>query len=188
MQVGPGTDLGSGMLLDLTSGADASLEIGSACVFENAIRLQILGGRLQIGDASEVRDSAVLKVSMPTAQLRLGHHVKVGRGATVHCRDQVSIEDYATLGERVTVVDSFHDVDGSDVWTMEQPVGSGPVHIGRNVLVLSGAVVLHGVTIGRNAVVAANAIVPSGDHAPGCVLFGVPARAVRRLPCAPADE
>jgi acetyltransferase-like isoleucine patch superfamily enzyme len=64
---------------------------------------------------------------------------------------------------------------------MEQPLGSAPVVIGSNVLVLSGAVVVHGTTIGNNAIVCANALVGPGSYGPGVVLLGNPARAVRKL-------
>jgi acetyltransferase-like isoleucine patch superfamily enzyme len=181
IEVGDDVGLGSMLILDVRRGTSTSLTIGPRSQVEHAVRLQLWGGSVCIGEQGEVRDHAVLKVSSPDAHLHLHDQVKVGRGAAVHCQESVVVGGRSTIAERVTVVDSFHDVDGSDIWTMEQPLGSAPVVIGSNVLVLSGAVVVHGTTIGNNAVVCANALVGTGSYGPGVVLLGNPARAVRKL-------
>jgi acetyltransferase-like isoleucine patch superfamily enzyme len=185
ISIGDDVDLGSLLILDVRMGSDSRLEIGPRSQLEHAVRLQLWGGSICLGEQSEVRDNALLKVSDPDAHLDLRDQVKVGRGVAVHCHDAIDVGARSTLAERVTVVDSFHDVDGSDVWTMEQPLGSSPVSIGSNVLVLSGAVVVHGTTIGNNAIVCANALVGTGSYDAGVVLLGNPARAVRKL--SPAD-
>jgi acetyltransferase-like isoleucine patch superfamily enzyme len=169
------------LILDVKRGTSSSLMIGPRTQLEHAVRLQLWGGSMCIGVQGEVRDNALLKVSSPDAHLHLHDQVKVGRGAAVHCQESIVLGGRSTVAERVTVVDSFHDVDGSDTWTMEQPLGSAPVVIGSNVLVLSGAVVVHGTSIGNNAIVCANALVGTGTYAPGTVLLGNPARAVRKL-------
>jgi acetyltransferase-like isoleucine patch superfamily enzyme len=179
--IGDDADLGSMLILDIRMGESSTLTIGPRSQLEHAVRLQLWGGSVCIGVQSEVRDGALLKVSHPDAHLHLHDQVKVGRGAAVHCHQAVEVGARSTLAERATVVDSFHDVDGSDTWTMEQPLGSSPVRIGTNVLVLSGAVVVHGTTIGNNAIVCANALVGTGSYNPGVVLLGNPARAVRKL-------
>ena len=188
LRVADRVDLGSTLLLDIDSSATSELTIGEATTFEHAARLQLLGGRIDLGPRCEVRDGAVLKASSPDAVLSIGEHVKIGRGAALHCHQSLVVEDLVTLAERVTVVDSFHDVDGSDEWTMLRPTGSAPVRIARNAMVLSGAVIMHGTTIGRSAVVSANALVPGGEHAAGVVLLGNPARTVRRLDAAQVTD
>jgi acetyltransferase-like isoleucine patch superfamily enzyme len=186
IDVGDDVDLGSMLILDVKRGTSSSLTVGPRSQLEHAVRMQLWGGSVCVGVQAEVRDNAVLKVSAPDAHLHLHDQVKVGRGAAIHCQESVVVGGRSTIAERVTVVDSFHDVDGSDVWTMEQPLGSAPVVIGSNVLVLSGAVVVHGTAIGNNAVVCANALVGTGSYGPGVVLLGNPARAVRKL--SPAEH
>lgn len=181
IDVGDDVDLGSALIIDVRRGESSSLTIGPRSQLEHAVRLQLWAGSICIGVQGEVRDNAVLKVSSPQAHLHLHDQVKVGRGAAVHCHESVVVGGRSTIAERVTVVDSFHDVDGSDVWTMEQPLGSAPVVIGSNVLLLSGAVVVHGTTIANNSVVCANALVGTGSYGAGVVLLGNPARAVRKL-------
>jgi maltose O-acetyltransferase len=51
-----------------------------------------------------------------------------------------------------------------------------PIHIGDNVWVASGAMILAGVTIGRNSIVGAGAVVTK-DVPPDSLALGVPARA-----------
>lgn len=182
ISIGDRVRLGRLLILDVKVGESSTLRIGADSSFEHAVRLQLWGGSIDIGDSAEIRDEALLKTSSPQARLTLGSQVRIGKGATVHCHELVEIADRATLAERVTVVDSFHDVDGSDEWTMSQPVGVAPVRIESNTLLHSGAVVVHGTTLGKNAVVAANALVGSGSYPAGIVLVGNPARAVRKLP------
>lgn len=99
----------------------------------------------------------------------------------------MEIEDLVGLAERVTVVDSAHRVDGSDVDWRDQPVDSAPVVIGRNSTIFANAVLLHGTRLGRNTAVAANAVVNGGEYPAGWLLGGIPAKPIKALPNAPAD-
>lgn len=181
IRIHSGVDLGRSTLLDIDAGRVSELVIGPASRFEFAARLQLFGGRITLDQGCDIRDGVLLKTSAEDAHLRLGDRVRVGRHASLHCTDSITIEDVVALSERVAVIDSTHDVDGSDTWTMEQPLAIGPVVIGRNTIVYTGAVVLPGTTLGANSVVAANALVPAGEHEPGVVLVGNPARKVRKL-------
>lgn len=181
ISIGNGVDLGRGMLIDINASRASVLAIGPASLFEFGTRIQLFGGRITLDQACDIRDGVLLKVSEPGAELRLGDRVRVGRHAAIHCTQSVRIEDLVALSERVTIIDSTHDVDGTDTWTMEQPLAIAPVVIGRNALVYSGSVVLPGTTLGPNSVIAANALVPAGEHPAGVVLMGNPARKVRKL-------
>ena len=55
-----------------------------------------------------------------------------------------------------------------------------PVHIGRNVWIGAGAVILPGVTIGDNSVIGAGAVV-SKDIPANVIALGVPAKVVREI-------
>lgn len=55
-----------------------------------------------------------------------------------------------------------------------------PVHIGRNVWIGVGAIILPGVTIGDNAVVAAGAVVTK-DVAPNTIVGGNPAKFIKNI-------
>jgi acetyltransferase-like isoleucine patch superfamily enzyme len=181
IRIGDGVDLGRMLLIDIDASATSMCTIGAGTRCEFAIRLQLLGGELTVGESCELRDGAVLKCSMDGARLAIGEHVKIGRNVALHCRESVTVADFVTLADRATVVDSFHDVDGSSTWTMLQPVRTEPIVIERNAIIYSGAVITHGTTIGENTVVAANALVPAGSHPSNTVMVGNPARRVRDL-------
>ena len=180
IRIGDGVDLGRAMLIDIAADRVSELSIGSESGFEFGTRIQLFGGRITLDSGCDIRDGVLLKASTD-ADLQLGDRVRVGRHAAIHCTSSIVIEDLVALSERVTVVDSTHDVDGGDTWTMEQPLAVAPVVIGRNVIVYSGSVILPGTTLGANSVVAANALVPAGVHPAGVVLMGNPARKVRKL-------
>ena len=55
-----------------------------------------------------------------------------------------------------------------------------PVHIGRNVWIGAGAVILPGITIGDNSVIGAGSIVTK-DIPANCVAYGNPCRVVREI-------
>lgn len=181
LRVGDGVDLGRTMLLDIDAGRVSSLAIGAGSMFESAVHVQLFGGAVMLADGCEVREGVLLKVSDRHAKLQLGERTKLGRFTSLHCHESVTVEALVVLAERVTLVDSFHDVDGSDTWTQDQPLGTGPISVGRNTMVFSGAVILHGTSLGPNTVVAANALVPSGEHQAGVVLVGNPAKPVKRI-------
>ena len=99
----------------------------------------------------------------------------------VSATEDVAIGAFCALGERVTVIDSDHDVDGSDAHWAHQPLRIAPVAVGPNAVVGANSVVLRGARIGANAVVAAGSIVTAGEHAGGWLIAGTPARAAKAL-------
>ena len=79
------------------------------------------------------------------------------------------------------MIDSDHGADGSDAFYLRQPLRVTPVRVESNVLVGANAVILRGTEIGANAVVAAGAVVAGGEHPPGWLIGGVPARPLKAL-------
>jgi acetyltransferase-like isoleucine patch superfamily enzyme len=179
ISIGDDVDLGRMMLLEIDASRTSELLIGAGSMFEWNARIQLGGGLIELAPGCEVRGAA-LKVSADGARLTVGDRGRIGWNVAIHCAESVEIQDLVVLAERVTVVDSEHFVDGSDIWTMDRPITTKPVVIGRNTIAYSGAVIISGTTLGANSVVAANALVPRGEYKPGVVLVGNPARPVRR--------
>jgi acetyltransferase-like isoleucine patch superfamily enzyme len=142
------------------------------------VRLQLRGGAIRLGAYVNLRDGVVLKSE---GELDIGYEVPVSYGCAIHCVERITIDASAGLAERVTVVDSDHTHDGTDAYFLANPLKVAPVHIGSNAFLCANAVVTRGANIGANSVVAANAVVGEGDHPPGWLLAGVPARPVRPL-------
>ena len=178
LRFGTGVHLGRGTALEVTAGADAELAIADHTAFGQGARVQLRGGRVAIGEWAQVRDHALLKSD---GELLLGERVVVGHSSVLSCTQRIAVDDLCGLGERVTLIDSDHGVDGSDRFYLDQPLRVAPVHLARNVLVSAGAVILRGTSIGPNAVVAANAVVTGGEQPGGWLIGGVPAKPLRAL-------
>jgi UDP-2-acetamido-3-amino-2,3-dideoxy-glucuronate N-acetyltransferase len=124
-------------------------------------------------------------------ETRIGTFVEIQRGASVGARckvqshsficDGVTIGDGVFVGHGVMFINDKHPaatatggaLQTDDDWELLPTVVEDGASLG------SGAVILGGVRIGAGALVGAGAVV-TGDVAPGAVVAGVPARAVRR--------
>ncbi|KAI0472697.1 trimeric LpxA-like protein [Xylariaceae sp. FL0804] len=131
--------------------------------------------------------------------LRIGHHVFVGRGCTVLDPMEVSIGDRCYLGPNVSLYGATlqhtdpkkRRRDGLGGGDAEGGGGgqgggggsrsaqiAGPIVIDEDVWIGGGATVLHGLRIGRGATVGAGAVV-TRDVPPFTVVAGVPAHVLR---------
>jgi galactoside O-acetyltransferase len=115
----------------------------------------------------------------------LGDEVYVNFGLTVVDDVAVVVGDRVMIAPNVTISTTGHPVhpevrrDGSQF--------SAPVHLGDDVWVGAGAVILPGVTVGAGSVVAAGAVVTA--HVPPMVVVGgVPARVLREVTDADRDH
>jgi len=115
----------------------------------------------------------------------LGDEVYVNFGLTVVDDVAVVVGDRVMIAPNVTISTTGHPVhpevrrDGSQF--------SAPVHLGDDVWVGAGAVILPGVTVGAGSVVAAGAVV-TGHVPPMVVVGGVPARVLREVTDADRDH
>jgi len=178
LRLGRDVRLGRDMTLEVWAGADNSFEVGDGTYFGQACRLQLRGGAIRIRSSAQVRDFVGLKSS---GELRVGERVVLGHGTMLHCTQGIDISDRVGLGERVSLIDSDHAADGSDVFYLDQPLRVTPVRLGPNVLVGANAVILRGSEIGANAVVAAGAVLSGGDYPGSWLIGGVPARPLKQL-------
>ena len=108
--------------------------------------------------------------------ITLGKNVFINSGC--HFQDQggITIGDGALIGHNVTLATLNHDFRVSDRASMHPK----PVHIGKNVWICDGAVIVPGITVGEGAIVAAGAVVIE-DVPPYTVVAGVPAAVIREL-------
>jgi acetyltransferase-like isoleucine patch superfamily enzyme len=178
LRMGRDVKLGRGLVIDLASGLDATVELGDRVSFQNGVRLQPWGGAIRLADDVQVRDRCELKSA---GELRVGRRAVLGRTATVHCDLAITFGVHVGLAERVTVIDSDHGFDGSDTFFLDQPVRSSPVVLADNVFLATNVVVLRGTTVGENSVAAAGSVLNGGDFPARHVIAGTPARALKPL-------
>ena len=114
-------------------------------------------------------------------------------GAMIMCEEKITIGNYCLISWNVGIADSdFHPLDPEqrkkdcmvlNPFTMTKPrppIPTRPVHIGNNVWIGMGAIILKGVTIGDNSVVGAGAVVTQNVPT-NVVIAGNPARVVKTL-------
>ena len=90
----------------------------------------------------------------------------------------IYIGDYTMIGPNVTLVTAGHPI----LPELRQKVAQYniPVHIGKNVWLGAGVIVLPGVSIGDNTVIGAGSVVTKNIPA-GCVAYGTPCRVIREI-------
>lgn len=110
--------------------------------------------------------------------IHLGHHVYANFNLTVVDDADVYIGDYVMIGPNVTIATAGHPIEPQ---LREKAIQYNvPVHIGNNVWIGAGAIILPGVTIGDNTVIGAGAVVTKNIPA-NVVAVGNPCRVLREI-------
>lgn len=184
LRLGRGASLGRGLILEVSAGGAAVLELGEGTWLGSGCRVQLQGGQLRIGRETQVHDLCLLKAR---GEIVVGDRVRISRGVIVQAEESIAVEDLVGVGERTSLIDSDHDHDGGEGSFWDRGVRSEPVRVERNAWIGANSVLLRGTRIGRNSVVGAGSVVTGGDHPPGWLIAGAPARPLRALPAA-AEE
>jgi acetyltransferase-like isoleucine patch superfamily enzyme len=160
------------------------VESGSMPYLRGKLPLVTNAGRMLVGDdfhSDGLQFRSHLSTG-PDGVLEIGDRVFVNRGVAIHASERVTIGDNAFIGDLSAIYDSnFHEVEPGKGVTV------APVHIGRNVWIGRGAIVLPGVSIGDHSVVAAGAVVTRSVPA-GQLVGGNPAKPLKELATEEAYE
>lgn len=178
LRLGRDVKLGHDLVISIETGTDNTIDLGDHMTIEAWCRLEMRGGKIVWGANGQIRDQALLKTS---SIIEAGDTALLGRGVIIHAAAGVFLADRTGVGERTSLIDSDHDIHGTDEWFMDRPSRMGPIKIGVNTLVLTNVLVLRSTTLGRNSVVAAGAILMGGEFPDGHLIAGVPATAKRPL-------
>lgn len=135
--------------------------------------------RLLVERFDAVGDGAAIR---PPFHCDYGFNISVGAGVFLNFNCvvldvvQVRIGDKTQIGPGVQILTADHPRDPA---AREAGLEFGrPIHIGRNVWIGGGAIILPGVMIGDDAVIGAGSVV-TRDVPAGCTAVGNPARTVR---------
>lgn len=178
IRIGPDVRLGRDLTIDVRAGADSSLELGRGTIVQSWCRLQLHGGALRLGEHVHVRDLVQLKTK---SALDVGDRVVLSRDVIVHATAGVRIGDDCGVGERTSIIDSDHALDGSGEPYLRRPLAVDPIELGRGVAVGANCVILRGARAGDGAALAAGAVLTAGELPGGHLAAGAPARVVRDL-------
>jgi acetyltransferase-like isoleucine patch superfamily enzyme len=177
VEIAPDVALGRRIRVEIVPGTTGNrLAIGPQSRLQDDVSLWFRGGTIELGADSAVRRGAALNSS---GRLVIGDHCYVSWGCVLHCHESLVMEDYAGIGENVTLIDSNHVRTPIDVPFIHH-LRSRPTRIGRGVWVGAHAIVGAGVDVGDGAVVGGGAVV-TGDVEPWWLVAGNPAQPVRRL-------
>jgi acetyltransferase-like isoleucine patch superfamily enzyme len=152
--------------------------------------LQRISADVRLGDGVKIGDFVNLYGCTIGDGSKIGPFVEIQKNVRVGARCKVSshtficegvtIEDDCFLGHHVCFINDPYPraTNGRGQLQTEADWRVVPTFVRRGASIGSGAVVLCGVTVGAGALVGAGAVV-THDVAPGAVVAGVPARALR---------
>lgn len=112
------------------------------------------------------------------------HNVHFGKNVVVNFNSNfvddgdIFIGDDCMLGPNVSVITAIHPI--SPKLRIHKLQYNKPIHIGKNVWLGAGAIIMPGVTIGDNSIVGAGSVV-THDVEENTIVVGSPARVLRKI-------
>lgn len=112
-----------------------------------------------------------------TGSLLIGERTYINEYCVIGCNDEITVGRDVMISPYVTIRDTDHAFERTDIPMNRQGITTAPIHIGDDVWIGHGAAILKGVTVGTGAIVAAGAVV-TRDVAPYDIVGGVPAKRI----------
>lgn len=148
-------------------------------------RHMTVGGKLAIGDFCWLEAISKYGQDSYSPVLQFGDGVALSDMVHISCAAHVRIDSDVLVGSKVYIGDHSHgslkDRRQRTLPPAKRPLGDiAPIHIGRNVWVGDGAVILAGSEIADGSIVAANSVVRLAVEK-AALIGGVPAKVIRYL-------
>jgi acetyltransferase-like isoleucine patch superfamily enzyme len=143
-------------------------------------------GRLEVGEHT-LFEPHVWITAPGEARVRIGSQSFLNIGVMVAAHQLVEIGDHCMFANGCFVSDANHRYDDPDKPVPWQGFTTkGPTRVGDNVWCGANVVITSGVTVGERCVIGANSVVTQ-NLPPFSIVFGAPARVVKRLQRTPDD-
>ncbi|GAB6011240.1 acyltransferase [Viscerimonas tarda] len=117
-------------------------------------------------------------------QITIGNNVNIGEDCHITAINKIEIGDNVLMGKKVTITDNAHGKTEYALLSIppqKRPLYSkGPVVIEDGVWIGDKATILAGVHIGKNTIIGSNAVV-TRDIPANCVAGGIPARVIKEI-------
>ena len=132
--------------------------------------------RLRIGKGTQI--GSFTKVKATDGDLTIGAKAAIGPNCFITASSGgVTIGDYAMIGANSCVIGNNYRYDDLEVPICEQEHDSVGIHIGSNVWLGCGTIVMDGADIGDGSIISANSVV-SGRIPPNSIAQGNPATVI----------
>ena len=154
--------------------------IGRGC-WLSAIEIPRSPWDIWLGEEVALDRGVILLATGPrrkVPRIRIEKRCYVNRYTMVDATEEIVIGEDCMIGPFCYITDHDHGTESTGR-VADQELVSKPTHIGRDVWLGAGAVVLKGVSLGDRVIVAAGAVVTRSVDA-GTIVGGVPARPIGR--------
>lgn len=139
---------------------------------------RIDSGKLFLNSGTWVEKDVLLHCV--TGIIEIGKRTFINRGATIVCREKITIGDDVLIGDYVSIYDHDHSYREKDKPYGKQQYTTAPVVIEDNVWIGSHSVVLKDVKISSGAIVGAGSVVTK-NIPPKEIWAGVPAVFIKKI-------
>ena len=167
------------------------IRLGRGAYIDHGVYLHACPNGIEIGEGTFIMHGAELHVynfrDLPEAGISIGRDSLVGEFCVIRGPGGVTIGDRVYLSPAVHIYSSNHVFADAHAPFADQGVTCQGVAIEDDAWIGAGVIILDGVHVGRGAVIAAGAVVTE-DVPPHTMVAGMPARVIKHLAVAPAQE
>ena len=148
--------------------------IGERVYIDANVKLLRHPNKIIVGSDVMLMEGTRLCVTNPTSKILIGDSTVLGAFTYVMSSIGIEFGNNCLIAPFCYFVDAQHSFEAHSL-IRSQPSKSLPIHIGNDVWIGTGAVIMAGVTIGDGAVIGAKSVVTS-DIPSNAVAYGMPAK------------